>query len=384
MCKLLSLHSCTVAGPFLIACGPAALCPTTTTQGSTAATSGGAGSTAATPGGAGSKTVTLAPIATIPSSTATAPGPTADTPSPTAATPGPTADTPGPTAATPGPTADTPGPTATTPGLTTDTPGPIADTPGPTADTPGPTPMTPGSTATTPGPTPMTAGSTADTPRSATLTRRASAAATPETKTLYLYVKPEHKLLGITKNECEATKFSIVPIEGSHPHEFMIMSTSQQMLSSSQEKIPYYLEAKCKMNGTQSRDLKMRTSIKVHNARMALQKSVVEEDHKVPVDITRWLQGKESYFIRCARRIHSKGGYLCVKKPAPLPKWLSRSKSQNIDNYEVKIVPSINMHDDDKNSFMLFRLLPQGLIPGLSEGHQHMRTDGESDLLQMS
>ena len=117
---------------------------------------------------------------------------------------------------------------------------------------------------------------------------------------------------------------------------------------------------------------------------MALQKSVVEEDHKVPVDITRWLQGKESYFIRCARRIHSKGGYLCVKKPAPWPKWLSRSKSQNIDNYEVKIVPSINMHDDDKNSFMLFRLLPQGLIPGLSEGHQHMRTDGESDLLQMS
>ena len=154
------------------------------------------------------------------------------------------------------------------------------------------------------------------------------------------------------------------------------------MLSASQEKIPYYLEAKCNINGTQSRDLKMRTSIKVRNARMALQKSVVEEDHKVPIDITRWLQGKESYFIRCARRIHSKDGYLCVKKPTP--SWYSRRKSKNIDNYEVKILPSINMHNDDKNSFMLFRLLPQGLIPGLSEGHQHVRTDGESDLLQMS
>ena len=201
---------------------------------------------------------------------------------------------------------------------------------------------------------------------------------------MYLHVNPEDNLLKVTDDERKAAKFSIVPIEGSHPHEFMIMTTSQQMLSSSQEKIPYYLDAKCTMNRTQSRDLKMRTSIKVHNARMVLQKSVVEEDHKVPVDITRWLQGKELYFICCARRIHSKGGYLCVKKPAPLPKWLSRSKSQNIDNYEVKIVPSINMHDDDKNSFMLFRLLPQGLIPGLSEGHQHMRTDGESDLLQMS
>ena len=63
------------------------------------------------------------------------------------------------------------------------------------------------------------------------------------------------------------------------------MSTSQQMLSASQEKIPYYLEAKCNINGTQSRDLKMCTSIKVCNARMALQKSFVEEDHKVPVDI---------------------------------------------------------------------------------------------------
>ena len=95
------------------------------------------------------------------------------------------------------------------------------------------------------------------------------------------------------------------------------MSTSQQMFSASQEKIPYYLEAKCNINGTQSRDLKMRTSIKVRNARMALQKSVVEEDHKVPVDITHWLQGKESYFIRCARRIHSKGGLpLCEKTTA--------------------------------------------------------------------
>ena len=63
----------------------------------------------------------------------------------------------------------------------------------------------------------------------------------------------------------------------------------------------------------------MRTSIKVHNARMALQKSVVEEDHKVPVDITRWLQRKESYFIHCAWRIHSKDGYGYVKKN-PLPR----------------------------------------------------------------
>ena len=129
---------------------------------------------------------------------------------------------------------------------------------------------------------------------------------------MYLHVNPEDNLLKVTDDERKAAKFSIVPIEGSHPHEFMIMTTSQQMLSSSQEKIPYYLDAKCTMNRTQSRDLKMRTSIKVHNARMALQKSVVEEDHKVPVDITRWLQGKESYFICCARRIHSKGGYLCV------------------------------------------------------------------------
>ena len=111
----------------------------------------------------------------------------------------------------------------------------------------------------------------------------------------------------------------------------------------------------------------------------------MEEDHKVLVDITCWLQGKESYFICCVRRIHSKDGYLCMKKPTPLPSWYpSWAKSQNINNYEVKIVPSINMHDDDKNNFMLFRLLPQGQNPGLSEGHQHMRTDGESDLLQMS
>ena len=93
---------------------------------------------------------------------------------------------------------------------------------------------------------------------------------------------------------------------------------------------------------------------------MALQKSVVEEDHKVPLDITCWLQRKESYFIHCARCIHSKGGYLCVKKPVPLPKWLSRSKSQNTDNYEVKIVPSINMHNDNSPppSLSITKFLP--------------------------
>lgn len=67
-----------------------------------------------------------------------------------------------------------------------------------------------------------------------------------------------------------------------------------------------------------------------------------------------------------------------------MPKWQIWHEQHDTDEYEVKIVPSINMHDDDKNSFMLFRLLPQGLIPGLLEGHQHVRTDGESDLLQMS
>ena len=76
---------------------------------------------------------------------------------------------------------------------------------------------------------------------------------------------------------------------------------------------------------------------------------------------------------------HSKDGYTFVWQTCAIAKL-----AQNIDNYGVKIVPSINMHDDDNNSFMLFQLLPQGLNPGLSEGHQHMRTDGESDLLQMS
>ena len=369
---------CTVAGPFLIACGPAAKCPTTTTQVSPTVTPS-AGSTADTP----ASTATIpGSTADIQAPTATISGSTADTQAPTATIPGSIVDTPAPTATSPGSTADTPAPTATTPGSTVDTSAPTATSPGSTADTLASTATIPGFTVDTPAPTATSPGSTANTRRFTLTTRRVSV--TPETKTLYLHVKPEHKLLGVTNKECEATKFSIVPIEGSHPHEFMIMSTSQQMLSASQEKIPYYLESKCNINGTQSRDLKMRTSIKVRNARMALQKSVVEEDHKVPVDITRWLQGKESYFIRCARRIHSKDGYLCVKKPPPVPKWQIWHEQHDTDEYEVKIVPSINMHDDDKNSFMLFRLLPQGLIPGLLEGHQHVRTDGESDLLQMS
>ena len=252
--------------------------------------------------------------------------------------------------------------------------GSTAANPGSTAANPGSTTANPGSTAAKPGSTAANPGSTA-----------------PETSTLYIHIKSDHKL-GVTKNYSEATKFSIIPIEGSHPHEFMIMSTSDLMNplpkqpplnpkerlkfeeeEAKREKIPYYLEAKCNIRGKQSRDLKMRTSIKARNARMALQKSVVDDDRKVPVDITRWLQGKESYFIRCARRVHSKGGYLCVKRPE-----IGIFKTTKSKDYEVEVVPSINEHNDAENSFMLFRLLPQGLIPGLADGY--IRTDGESSL----
>ena len=224
-------------------------------------------------------------------------------------------------------------------------------------------PATPCSTEANPGSTAANPGSTAANPGSTEANPDSTA---PETSTLYIHIKPDHKL-GVTKNYSEATKFSIVPIEGSHPHEFMIMSTSDLMNSlpkqlpldpkerlkfeeeeAKREKIPYYLEAKCNIRGKQGRDLKMRTSIKARNARMALQKSVVDDDRKVPVDITRWLQGKESYFIRCARRVHSKGGYLCVKQPLQ-GRLGNRKKSEN---YEVEVVPSINEHSDAENSFI--------------------------------
>ena len=84
----------------------------------------------------------------------------------------------------------------------------------------------------------MTLGTTTDIQHSTTLTRRTSVGATPETKMLYLHVKSEHKLLEVAKKK--RTKFPLFPIGGSHPHVLMIMSTSQQMFSSSQEEIPYY------------------------------------------------------------------------------------------------------------------------------------------------
>ena len=215
-----------------------------------------------------------------------------------------------------------------------------------------------------------------------------STAANQEKSTLYIYTKPDHKL-GVTKDNSEAAMFCIVPMEGSHPHEFKIMSTSDLMTPlpplapkerlKCEEKAkrtisPYSLEAKCNIRGKQRRDLKMQRSVKSHNARMALQKSVVDDNCKVPVDITRWLQGEESCFIRCARRVRCKDGYLCVKQP--LQGRLGNRKRS--ENYEVKVVPSIKKNDDDKNSFMLFRLLPQGFSPGLAD--QYIRIDGDSSL----
>ena len=98
----------------------------------------------------------------------------------------------------------------------------------------------------------MTLGTTTDIQHSTTLTRRTSVGATPETKMLYLHVKSEHKLLEVAKKKKDQVSdwgFTSTCVDDNEhiTANVFFISGGNTLL---------YLDAKCKMNGTQSRDLK--------------------------------------------------------------------------------------------------------------------------------
>ena len=166
----------------------------------------------------------------------------------------------------------------------------------------------------------------------------------------------------------KASPFHIVPSDGSHPNEFMIVyynekaactvrdhklkrgsTTLNAHLQMAVSPMPRYLKANTTITGNNHGPITMEMKVDETCARLVLQGRIASNKHHMIMDTSLWVAGREVYFIRCARRRFKKEGFLCMKyKPSleGLP-------------YRLKIVSSTEK--DDENHFMLFRLLPLSL-----------------------
>ena len=204
---------------------------------------------------------------------------------------------------------------------------------------------------------------------------------------VYLTVnKSQNYAVEGTLNISKASPFHIIPSDGSHPNEFMMVYYSEKATIQKQKlrrgsssltthlqmavsPMPRYLKANTSITGRNHGPLTMEMKIDETCARLVLQSRIISKKHNMVMDTSSWVTGREVYFIRCARRRFKKEGFLCMKyKPS----------QEGLPPYRLKIASSHEKHDE--NHFMLFRLLP------LSLKHQHesynITDTDESDITQ--
>lgn len=163
-----------------------------------------------------------------------------------------------------------------------------------------------------------------------------------------------------TRNISNASIFYVIPSDsGKYPYEFIIgyygdnrkalRRTSSTLTPVSRREVdplPRYLSAPVNTFGTNPGPLHLKFTVDHHDSRLTLQSRLIK-GYK-PVDTNTWVSGREAFYINCARRTLQKDGYICVKL---IP------GRRNAPDLFTACVPS-RRHHNDRNVWMLFRLLP--------------------------
>ena len=157
-----------------------------------------------------------------------------------------------------------------------------------------------------------------------------------------------------------ASLFYIVPNDnGDHPYEFYVTYTSDQQdihpPYSGRDSavdinlvapIARYLDAGVNAFGFNHGPLRLKHSVKHRHCRLVLHGRISEEG--TPVSISAWSSGNDAFYINCVRRRLKRDGYICLKQ-------------HRHDRFITACLPNTSVHDD-RNFFMLFRLLPASYI----------------------
>lgn len=148
----------------------------------------------------------------------------------------------------------------------------------------------------------------------------------------------------------QASEFYIVPTyDSKHPHEFAIAYYSQQTYVDVNT-VPRYLNAPTDIHGRNDGPLRMEFGITEHNCRLTL-------DNRLPTDyeqgdITPWIMGQDAFYLKCARRVFRRNGYMCVKR--------LKTKKE----HTTACVKTNKEHDEGSGTYMVFRLIRPKQLKG--------------------
>ena len=182
-------------------------------------------------------------------------------------------------------------------------------------------------------------------------------------RALYLSVDNTNYTILATTDISNASPFFIFPTdEGNHPFEFHIAyknnnqrlqkrrdSSHTSKPEQATEQIPRYLSVPLTICGVNKGPLQLKHLI-MEEGRLVLQTRIGKD--KGPVNLHDWLNGKEVFFIKCARRKFKRDGYICVKQ----------QRRGGEDEWITACVPFKFLHDE-REFFMLFQLLPASYKP---------------------
>ena len=162
-----------------------------------------------------------------------------------------------------------------------------------------------------------------------------------------------------TSNLRNASLFFIISNDnGKHPYEFHItyIGDNRQALKKRVssltplgqkpiEAIPRYLNAKVSVIGTNPGPLRLQYHVS-GRSRLLLFGRVAKDEG--PISSETWTQGRDMFFINCARRKMKRDGYIAMKR---------RHVRNATDDWITCCVPH-HLHHNESSVFMLFRLLP--------------------------
>ena len=185
---------------------------------------------------------------------------------------------------------------------------------------------------------------------------------------MYWSVQTSDNTLTITKNIEEASVFYVIPCESSEddPYDFHLGWRGEchqdilEMLNEDKEKqvntkIMRYLQVETNWFGNNPGPLKIKSEVESKNSVLYVYSPIVSGFFgEAPIDITDWTKDKTACFVSSAHR----KGFIAVHQVG--------------DHYTTKCVSS-HRHHNEKDHWMLFRLLPSG--KDYNEGFKINRDD---------
>ncbi len=162
---------------------------------------------------------------------------------------------------------------------------------------------------------------------------------------IFLKVTPDFKVMATNKIEESSNFFISSNEDGDNPYEFSIMYMAPSKLDIKGIKpVPRYLYAPVNTFGNNHGPLGLRFDAKDTKTKMSLRSRRVRYFN--PVDTKDWVSSKDIFYINCKQRAVKRNGFICVKRTG-----------DHKEEYITCCVPTIKKHSEEKEHYMLFRLI---------------------------